>query len=378
MQVPVAKIKRANRLNGLTSLDNLWQTADGFLRWPISRNRQPWRADALRLGPGGWNAQGERCLMFDVSPVAGMNFLTSVYAQTWAQAWTYLNGTSTYEMLRLLDQIDRADLKEFLNYADNMAGKVGMERIIFAATVVQSRALPAGSGANLSTDVADARKFLTGRSPLRITSDATHTLPPPVPNQPALSQDDFEAAAAELDVEPAAVRAVATVESGGSSGFAADGRAIIRYELHVFNKRSHGKYGLTHPQFAAGYRTGIRAHTRANAQANEYSMLYGAMLMRGQRENAMASASWGAFQLMGFNHQACGFATASDLAKTLSLSASNQLTAFLEFCKTKRAARYLQTKDWAGFALHYNGPDYQRNHYDTNLAAAYRKAGGHV
>jgi hypothetical protein len=102
------------------------------------------------------------------------------------------------------------------------------------------------------------------------------------------------------------------------------------------------------------------------------------MLMRGQREDAMASASWGAFQIMGFNHRSCGFATASDFAQSLSLSAANQLEAFLEFCKSKHAARYLKSKDWAGFALHYNGPDYARNHYDTNLAAAYRRAGGHA
>jgi N-acetylmuramidase-like protein len=97
------------------------------------------------------------------------------------------------------------------------------------------------------------------------------------------------------------------------------------------------------------------------------------MLMRGHREAALASASWGAFQIMGFNHRACGFATASDFAQSLSLSASNQLSAFLEFCKAKGAHTYLATKDWAGFASHYNGPDYRVNHYDRNLAAAYQR-----
>lgn len=137
-----------------------------------------------------------------------------------------------------------------------------------------------------------------------------------------------------------------------------------------------GKYALTHPQFSAGYQAGRRAHTHADAQANEYSMLYGAMLMRGQRETAFASASWGAFQLMGFNHRACGFATANDFAQSMCRSAANQLDAFLEFCKSIGAARYLANKDWAGFANRYNGPDYRVNHYDTNLAAAYRRFGG--
>jgi hypothetical protein len=191
-----------------------------------------------------------------------------------------------------------------------------------------------------------------------------------------LSDADFDSAAAQLGLESAAVRAVAAVEAGGRAGFVPDGRAIIRYELHVFNQRSKGKYATTHPQFAAGYQAGIGAHTAAHAQANEYSMLYGAMLMRGERENAFASASWGAFQIMGFNHRACGFATASDFAQNQSQSAANQLAAFLQFCRSKRFDDYLRARDWAGFALHYNGPDYQRHHYDTNLEAAYRRAGG--
>jgi hypothetical protein len=116
------------------------------------------------------SARKEGFPMINVSPVEGMNFLTSVYARTWSNAWTYLNGTSTYEMLRLLDQIDRADLMDFLTYAERMAGKVGLARIVFAAKVVQDRAVPAGGGTSLNLDVADARAFLTGRAPLRITS----------------------------------------------------------------------------------------------------------------------------------------------------------------------------------------------------------------
>jgi hypothetical protein len=313
--------------------------------------------------------------MANVSPNEGMNFLVSIYAQWWVQAWTYLNGTSTYEMLRLLDQIDREDLKEFLRGAEVMSSRVGVERILFAAEVVQKRKLPAGSAGSLAIDVSDARTFLAARTPLRITSDPTRTLPPPVPNQPAISDDDIENAAVELGVEPAAVHAVTTVEAGGGA-FAADGRPIIRYELHVFNKRTHGKYAANYPQFAANYQNGRRAHTRADAQANEWSMMYGAMLMRGQRETALASASYGAFQIMGFNHKACGFATANDFAQNQCRSAANQLDAFLEFCKNNGAVSFLKAKDWAGFARRYNGPDYAVNHYDTNLAAAYRRYAG--
>jgi hypothetical protein len=302
-----------------------------------------------------------------------MNFLSAVYARTWQEAWTNLNGTSMYEMLRLLDQIDRADLKEFLKLSGGMAFIVNLPRIVFAASVVEKRSIPPNSGSSVDSDIRDARNFLVGRSPLRITKDATRTLPAPIPNMGGLTEQDFESAAASLNVEPAAIRAVAWVESGGSTGFAADGRAIIRYELHVFNKRTQGKFTATHPQFSAGYQAGRAAHTRQDSQANEYGMLHGAMLMFGHRETALASASWGAFQIMGYNHRACGFATASAFAQSMSLSASNQLTAFLEFSRSVGAQNYLANRDWAAFASHYNGPDYRVNHYDTNLAAAYQR-----
>ncbi|HVZ34992.1 MAG TPA: N-acetylmuramidase domain-containing protein, partial [Polyangiaceae bacterium] len=198
--------------------------------------------------------------------------------------------------------------------------------------------------ASLGLDVADARNFLTGRTPLRITSDPTLTLPPGVPGQAGITDADFDGAAAELGCESAAVKAVAAVEGGSLGCFAADGRPIIRYELHVFNQRTHGKYSKTHPYFATGYGAGKRAHTRL--QADEWSMMYGAMMMRGQRDNALASASWGAFQIMGFNHKAAGYATATDLAQGMCRSAGHQLGAFLKFAKGKGATRYLKAKDW--------------------------------
>jgi hypothetical protein len=199
------------------------------------------------------------------------------------------------------------------------------------------------------------------------------TLPPAVPNQPELTDADFVRAATALGVEVAAVKAVAAVEGSGRC-FGADGRPIMRYELHTFNQATGAKYATTHPHLAAGYSAGLLAHP--GGQAGEYSMLYGAMLLRGQRENAIASASWGAFQIMGFNHKSAGFATANDFAQSTYRSAGNQLDAFLSFARSKGASRYLLTKDWANFALHYNGTKYRDNNYDARLAAAYLRFGG--
>ena len=257
-----------------------------------------------------------------------------------------------------------------------MAGRVGLARIEFAASVVQQRTVPAGSGGSLNTDVGHAQTFLAGRSPLRITSDPTQTLPSPIANQAEILDADFDRAAAELNIEATALKAVAAVEGGGRC-FAADGRPIIRYELHVFQKKfTSRKYANTHPQFSAEYGPGNLAHS--GQQADEFSMLYGAMLMRGQRDNAVASASWGAFQIMGFNHKAAGYATATDFALAMHRSASKQLDAFISFAKSQGAAQYLRTKDWANFALHYNGKDYRDNDYDGKMERAYRRLGGTV
>jgi len=70
-----------------------------------------------------------------------------------------------------------------------------------------------------------------------------------------------------LGVEVAAVKAVAAVEGSGRC-FGADGRPIMRYELHTFNQATGAKYATTHPHLAAGYSAGLLAHP--GGQAGEY------------------------------------------------------------------------------------------------------------
>lgn len=225
-----------------------------------------------------------------------------------------------------------------------------------------------------ASDESEGKTFLAKRSPLRIPRDPANLLPAPVPNQPAPTLSDYEAGAGLLGAEVAAVRAVADIESGGRSGFGDDGRAIIRYELHVFQRRTKGAYAKTHPHLSQGYESGKAYHK--NGQPNEWSMMYGALLLRGRADDAIASASWGMFQIMGFHASSLGYASTRDFAEAMCLSSANQLDAFLRFCGKTGAGQYLVKKDWAGFALHYNGPKYKDNNYDVLLAAAYRRHGG--
>jgi hypothetical protein len=170
-----------------------------------------------------------------------------------------------------------------------------------------------------------------------------------------------------------ALKAVAEVESGGIGCFGPGGRPTIRYEPAVFNKKfTSRKYATTHPQY--GQDTAL--HT--GRQLDEFSMLHAAMLMRSQRDNAIASASWGAFQIMGFHHKLAGYATATDFALAMYRSATTQLDAMISFAKSTGAVNYLRTKDFANFASRYNGSSYKDNKYDTRMEAAYRRLEGTV
>jgi flagellum-specific peptidoglycan hydrolase FlgJ len=55
-------------------------------------------------------------------------------------------------------------------------------------------------------------------------------------------------------------------------------------------------------------------------------------------------------------------------------SEGEQLKAFASFIESNPAMhRALQHHDWAAFARAYNGAGYAQNHYDTKIAAAYRR-----
>jgi peptidoglycan hydrolase-like protein with peptidoglycan-binding domain len=50
-----------------------------------------------------------------------------------------------------------------------------------------------------------------------------------------------------------------------------------------------------------------------------------------------------------------------------------QFQAMVAFIDGNRLAKYLQQGDWAKFAYHYNGSDFQKNYYDQKLAKAHAR-----
>ena len=92
---------------------------------------------------------------------------------------------------------------------------------------------------------------------------------------------------------------------------------------------------------------------------------------------ALESASWGAFQIMGFHWQRLGYASVQDFVTEMSAGESQQFDAFTRFIETDPALlKALKSRKWAEFAKLYNGPDYLRNLYDTKLQRAYERHAG--
>ena len=182
--------------------------------------------------------------------------------------------------------------------------------------------------------------------------------------------------AAELiGVEPCAIKAVVDVESAGS-GFLPDGRVKILFEGHIFWKELQ-KVGIDPAPLAHKHPNIIYPKwdkIQYKGGAGEYPRLLTAMLINA--EAAAKSASYGLFQIMGFNHAAAGYPTVEAFVEAQKVSEAKQLEAFCVFMRSEKLIPYLVRHDWAGFARRYNGAGYAANQYDVKLAKAYARCKG--
>lgn len=185
-----------------------------------------------------------------------------------------------------------------------------------------------------------------------------------------LTEQDYTAAADALDCDVAAIKAVCEVEAP-QGGFHADGATPrILFEAHHFSRLTGGRFDASHPHISsrtwnrALYRGGIAEHERLNA----------AVAL--DRDAALQSASWGKFQIMGFNFAACGYADVQNFVNAMYRSEGAQLEAFIGFVRANHLDAPLRDHRWADFARGYNGAGYAANAYDSKLAAAWRKWGG--
>jgi hypothetical protein len=199
--------------------------------------------------------------------------------------------------------------------------------------------------------------------------------------QQLLKNADLVNAAQRLDVPLATLYAINEVESKGL-GFLDIGKPVILFERHIMYrrlstvrhesenhadlKRRADQLAAAHPAIvnpkAGGYVGGIAEHQRLGSARvlNDIA--------------ALESASWGAFQIMGFHWERLGFASVQDFVAAMSADESQQFDAFVRFIETDPVLyKALKERRWAEFARLYNGPDYQRNLYDIKLQRAYER-----
>lgn len=210
------------------------------------------------------------------------------------------------------------------------------------------------------------------------------------------NDESFKQAAALLGVPESYVRAVAEVETNGES-FLPDGRVKILFERHWFYKKlkealakpevqknveSMLDKGKPDPRLAGDillngmvkYHADICNPERGGYKggAAEWDRLNDAMSF--DIEAACQSASYGGFQLMGFNHAFCGYPTAKAMMLDMARSESKQLLAVVAFIKSQtNLLSALRKADWVAFAKGYNGAAYATNKYDTKLVTATKK-----
>jgi hypothetical protein len=182
-----------------------------------------------------------------------------------------------------------------------------------------------------------------------------------------ISDETWRALAKVLDVEVAALRAVAAVESAGD-GFLPPPSELpkVLFEGHAFHRLTQGRFSASHPTLSYPKWT---KQFYSKTSAGEWHRLDQACAL--DRAAAMQAASWGAFQIMGFNYSLCGFPDVEAFVSQQKAGAPEQLESFAKFISRKVFLEALRTRDWARFAATYNGPGYAANAYDKKLAAAY-------
>jgi hypothetical protein len=186
----------------------------------------------------------------------------------------------------------------------------------------------------------------------------------------SLTREDFIDDSKRIGCDVACIQAVASVESSGG-GFNPDGSPKTLFEGHWFHRYTKGIYAASHPDLS--YPKWTKQFYGKTWQA-ELDRLNRAISL--DRHSALMSASWGMFQVMGFNFAICGYKSVEDFYEDMCKDENAQLGAFTSYVINSGLSDELQKLDWDGFAYRYNGPEYKKNRYAEKLSAAYSKFKG--
>ncbi|QND53958.1 N-acetylmuramidase family protein [Phyllobacterium sp. 628] len=174
------------------------------------------------------------------------------------------------------------------------------------------------------------------------------------------------------NIEPAALLAIAEVESGGTIFYKINGRyePPIRFEGHYFDRL----LPIEERRFARskGLSSNLAGGVKNPAsQEARWKLLEQAAAIN--REAAYKSVSWGIGQVMGENWEHLGYPNVDALVEEARSSLAGQVRIMIRFILWKALRSALRRHDWKRFAYCYNGPSYAENHYTTKLKQAYAR-----
>ncbi len=178
--------------------------------------------------------------------------------------------------------------------------------------------------------------------------------------------------AKEAKIEPAALLAIAEVESGGRALHNVNGgkEPAIRFEGHYFDRRLSGR--LRDYARSNGLSSPIAGRIRnPKSQGERWLLLERAMGLN--KKAALESTSWGLGQVMGAHWEWLGYAVVDDLVAEARGSVAGQARLMLRFIEKAELLEVLKARNWREFARRYNGPAFARNEYDKRMAEAYQR-----
>ncbi len=128
---------------------------------------------------------------------------------------------------------------------------------------------------------------------------------------------------------------------------------------------------LTPPANVAALKAVVAVESGGDLSATRYEPHHG---HKGQDE----ATSFGAFQIMGFNAQSLGYASATEMKNDFQTrGAEAQVEAFGKFLETRNLTPHIAESrtepDFHAFAKGYNGAGYAKLNYHGKMEAAYRR-----
>lgn len=177
-----------------------------------------------------------------------------------------------------------------------------------------------------------------------------------------ITPEAIEEAANILDVEPVELKVILEVETNGKA-FDSKGRLIRRFEPHHFPEKHWGEIGF-HPKQLPPWRASLKLSRKAREAMFEAAVKI-------DLEEAYKACSWGAPQIMGFNHEDAGYPSAIEMVEAFSRSADEQILALARLLVSWGLDSCIRSHNWLEFAAVYNGSG-QVDKYAARLESAWR------